>query len=185
MSCLPEKLDLAITDFEAALAIKGELLPLSSRQLAEAHYKLSIVLDLTSGRLAQAIHHAEKALESVEARLAEMRNAQNGQVPPMLEETKADTKGKGKATAPVIAPKEMVQNMTKNQIEAEIKDLEGLREELALRVCVGCSLKALCLTLDCSGRGDENYTFGRSFECSSASAEGTGYRIRRRSCEGT
>lgn len=150
----PEKLDLAITDFEAALALKTELLPLSSRQLAEAHYKLSIVLDLTSGRLSQAISHAEKALDSVEARLAEMRNAQSGQMPPKPE-MKTDAKGKGKATAPVLAPKELVHNMTKAQIESEIKDLEGLRDELAERVCPHL-LVATLITHIYLGRGDED-----------------------------
>ena len=47
-----EKFDQAISDYTAGLAIKDDLLPLSSRQIAEAHYKLSIVLDLTSGSLA-------------------------------------------------------------------------------------------------------------------------------------
>ena len=134
-----EKFDLAIPDYEAALALKAELLPLSSRQLAEAHYKLSIVLDLTSGRLSQAIEHAEKALDSVEARLAEMRNAQSGQVRPIPDSVKPVSKGKGKAkaTPKILAPDELVQNMTKSQIEAEMKDLEGLREDLALKVCFG------------------------------------------------
>ena len=132
-----EKFDLAIPDYEAALALKTELLPLSSRQLAEAHYKLSIVLDLTSGRLSQAIRHAELALDSVEARLAEMRNAQSGQMPPISESAKPVSKGKGKQKAPssILSPEELVQNMTKSQIEAEMKDLEGLREDLALKVC--------------------------------------------------
>ena len=85
--------------------------------------------------MSQAIHHAEKALDSVDARLAELRNAQNGQMPPLPEAANlSDKKGKGKAAAPLLAPKELVQNMTKNQIDAEIKDLEGLREELALKV---------------------------------------------------
>ena len=42
-------------------------------QLAEAHYKLSIALDLAAGRLVDAIHHAQRALESIEARLDELR----------------------------------------------------------------------------------------------------------------
>ena len=140
-----EKFDLAIPDYEAALALKAELLPLSSRQLAEAHYKLSIVLDLTSGRLSQAIEHAEKALDSVEARLAEMRNAQSGQVRPIPDSVKPVSKGKGKAKAipKILAPDELVQNMTKSQIEAEMKDLEGLREDLALKVCFDALLVIL------------------------------------------
>lgn len=91
-----EKFDQAIQDYSAGLDLKIELLPQSSRQVAEAHYKLSIVLDLSSGRLQEAIVHAEKALDSVEARLAELRNAANGQ---LKVETlqQLDSKGKGKA----------------------------------------------------------------------------------------
>lgn len=136
---LLEKFDLAIPDYEAGLALKAEILPVSSRQLAEAHYKLSMVLDLTSGRLASAINHAEKALDSVEARLAEMRNGLSGQLPPLPEVAKSDPKGKGKATTKVVAPEEHVQNMSKSQIEAEIKDLESLREDLSLKVSSSCS----------------------------------------------
>ncbi|KAH8110982.1 hypothetical protein DFH11DRAFT_706912 [Phellopilus nigrolimitatus] len=129
-----EKFDLAISDYEAGAALKTELLPLSSRQVAEAHYKLSIVLDLTSGRLAQAIEHAEKALDSVEARLAELRNGLSGQLPPLPNQTKSDAKGKGKASGTILAQDELVQKMSKIQIEAEIKELGELREDLALKV---------------------------------------------------
>jgi HAT1-interacting factor 1 len=132
-----EKFEQAIQDYEAGLELKIELLPQSSRQIAEAHYKLSIVLDLSSGRLQESILHAEKALESVESRLAELRNAMNGQ---MKVETlqKPDSKGKGKS--PVKGPRllgdDAVANMTQPQVSAEIKELEGLKEDLALKVCL-------------------------------------------------
>lgn len=133
-----EKFDQAITDYEAGLALKNDLLPLSSRQIAEAHYKLSMVLDLTSGRLADAIVHAEKALESVERRLAELRDGLSGQLPKQedqLEVKKDDKgKGKGKSTGTRLVRDDLVQNMTVNQIEGEIKELSGLREDLALKV---------------------------------------------------
>ncbi|KAL5492511.1 hypothetical protein ACEPAI_3958 [Sanghuangporus weigelae] len=134
-----EKFDVAIPDYESGLALKSELLPISSRQLAEAHYKLSMVLDLTSGKLSQAIRHAEKALESVETRLAELRIGLSGQLPPLPEPpqaaaSKQDVKGKGKAAPVRVAQEELVQNMSKSQIEAEIKELEGLHEDLALKV---------------------------------------------------
>lgn len=129
-----EKFDQAINDYTAGLALKDELLPLSSRQIAEAHYKLSIVLDLTSGRLSDSITHAERALDSVEARLAELRVALSGQglVKPA---SKGDTKGKGKATGPALLGDDAVSAMTKGQMEAEEKELQGLREDLALKVC--------------------------------------------------
>jgi HAT1-interacting factor 1 len=130
---LPEKFDQAITDYEAGLVLKGELLPISSRQIAEAHYKLSMVLDLTSGRLADAIIHAERALESVQARLAELREGLNGELKP-LEEVKKDLKGKGKWTGARLVRDDLVQQMTKIQIENEIKELDDLKEDLALKV---------------------------------------------------
>lgn len=128
-----EKFDQAITDYSAGLTLKTILLPLSSRQIAEAHYKLSMVLDLTSGRLADAIIHAEKALESVESRLAELRDGLNGQLITLARtDTKKDVKGKGKGSR--LVRDDLVQDMTKPKIEAEIKELEELREDLALKV---------------------------------------------------
>jgi len=91
-----------------------------------------MVLDLTSGRLSDAIVHAIKAMESVESRLAELHSGLEGKLPPLPETTK-DTKGKGKATARLIRD-DYVQNMSKNQIEGEIKELSGLRDDLALKV---------------------------------------------------
>lgn len=128
-----EKFDQAIVDYEAGLALKTELLPISSRQIAEAHYKLSMVLDLTSGRLADAIVHAAKALESVESRRAELRDGLSGQLPP-APEAKSTLKGKEKATGTRLVRDDLVQNMSKTQIEAEIKELSGLKEDLALKV---------------------------------------------------
>jgi HAT1-interacting factor 1 len=129
-----EKFEQAITDYSAGLALKTDLLPLSSRQLAEAHYKLSIALDLTAGRLADAIHHAQRALESIEARLDELRPGLAGTLsppqPPPTDSSDAKGKGKGK---PLLAPDELVQNWSKAQIEAEIKELSELKQDLALK----------------------------------------------------
>lgn len=133
--CTTEKFEQAIQDYSAGLDLKIELLPQSSRQIAEVHYKLSIVLDLSSGRLQDSIVHAEKALESVEARLAELTNAANGQ---LKVETlhKADSKGKGKAPAkgPRLLGDDAVQNLSSAQILAETKELEELKQDLALKV---------------------------------------------------
>ncbi len=132
-SDLSEKFDQAITDYGSGLALKTDLLPLSSRQLAEAHYKLSIALDLTAGRLADAIHHAQRALESIEARLVELRAGLAGTLPPLPEPSDANGKGKGKQV--MLAREELVQNRSKTQIEAEIKELGELKQDLALKVC--------------------------------------------------
>lgn len=113
---------------------------MSSRHIAEAHYKLSLVLDLTPGRLADAIVHAEKALESVESRLAELRDGLNGQLPPPPPEVKDDPKGKGKSVGTRLVRDDLVQSMSKTQIEAGIKEMSGLKEELALKV------RGVCVT---------------------------------------
>jgi HAT1-interacting factor 1 len=123
-----EKFDQAITDYEAGLALKGDLLPRSSRQIAEAHYKLSIVLDLTSGRLGDAISHAQRALESIECRLAELANPPSEASEPTL-----DSKGKGKGKTRLVRD-DLVGNMSTAQIEAETKELAGLKEDLAIKV---------------------------------------------------
>ena len=144
-----EKFDQAITDYSAGLKLKTDLLPLSSRQIAEAHYKLSIVLDLTSGRLGDSIVHAERALDSVEARLAELRTALSGQTPvqPAEQEQKEDAKGKGKgkAAGPALLGDDAIVHMTKAQMEAEEKELQGLREDLALKVGAVRSLAVISI----------------------------------------
>ena len=113
---------------------------MSSRQLAEAHYKLSIALDLTAGRLADAIHHAQRALESIEARLVELRAGLAGTLAPLPEPpSDANGKGKGKGKQVTLAQEELVQNRSKAQIEAEIKELGELKQDLALKVCLFCT----------------------------------------------
>ncbi|KAL0955274.1 hypothetical protein HGRIS_004164 [Hohenbuehelia grisea] len=131
-----EKFDQAISDYEVGLALKVKLLPNSSRQIAEAHYKLSIVLDLTSGRLADAITHAQMALDSVESRLNEIKTrlAEGGSATGASVDEKKDVKGKGKAAAGGSARDSLIQNMTVAQMEAEVKELGELREDLALKV---------------------------------------------------
>ncbi|KAL1711968.1 hypothetical protein EV715DRAFT_214528, partial [Schizophyllum commune] len=129
-----EKFEQAILDYEEGTKLKDALLPLSSRQLAEAHYKLSMVLDMTSGRLSDAIRHAELALKSLELRKAELGEAlERGEygkpAPPPAE----DAKGKGKASGTVFGA-DPVSTLSKSAIEAEIKDLDSLLEDLGLKV---------------------------------------------------
>jgi len=154
-----EKFDQAISDYEAGLRLKLDLLPTSSRQIAEAHYKLSIVLDLTSGRLSDAIGHAGEALASVEARLGELRKGFAGNLPPLPSESTKDSKGKGKSTKTRLVCDDIIQQMSKSQIEGEIKEMEGLREDLALKVCVYASLlRSQRLTESITGGGAEDCT---------------------------
>jgi HAT1-interacting factor 1 len=138
-----EKFDQAVDDYTTGLQLKKSLLPVSSRQIAEAHYKLSIVLDMTPGKLAEAISHVEEAVESVKFRLAELRNFQSGQVPPEPQAAPDPKgKGKGKAGASLVKDKR-AQDMSKSELEAEIKDLDGLREDLELKV--GCQRSCLSI----------------------------------------
>ena len=153
-----EKFDQAIVDYEAGLALKHDLLPHSSRQIAEAHYKLSMVLDLTSGRLSDAIVHAEKALQSIEARVAELESGLSGHLKPESRgqstvDTKDSVKGKGKAVGGKLVRDDLVQNMTKVQIESELKELEGLKEDLGLKVCLGFDIGYICI--NCSYQIEE------------------------------
>jgi HAT1-interacting factor 1 len=125
--CTTEKFDQAITDYTSSLALKSALLPISSRQLAEVHYKLSIALDLTSGKLSDSILHAEKALESVEARLIALRDTLQSPTP--AEGAPVDVKGKGKGPS-----RDDMKGWSVQQLESEIKELEELKEDLALKV---------------------------------------------------
>ena len=113
-------------------------MPVSSRHIAEVHYKLSMVLDLTSGRLSDAISHVEKALESVESRIALLRNGISGQTP-ALPPPEPDIKGKGKATAKLA--RDDLQGMAKSQMESELKELSGLKDDLALKVWIFACLE--------------------------------------------
>ena len=102
---------------------------------AEAHFKLSIAYDLTSGRLKGAIEHVQGAIESVNARIAELKVGLEGQAPSSgAKPVSSSGKGKGKG-ASTVERDDLVEKMTKPQIEAEIKELTGLRDELTNKVC--------------------------------------------------
>ena len=49
--------------------------------LAEEHFNLSVRLDLTAGRLADGIHHAQRAPESIGARLVKLPAGFAGTLP--------------------------------------------------------------------------------------------------------
>lgn len=105
------------------------------------------MLDLTSGRLSDAIGHAAEALASVEARLNELRDGLAGNLPPLPSELPKESKGKGKSKKTRLLCDEIIQQMSKSQIEGEIKEVEGLREDLALKVrCCAFLLRSQRLT---------------------------------------
>jgi HAT1-interacting factor 1 len=47
----------------------------------------------------------------------------------------SDTNGRGKGKQVTLAQEDLVQNQSKAQIEAEIKELGELKQDLALKVC--------------------------------------------------
>ncbi|KAJ7883611.1 hypothetical protein B0H13DRAFT_2344044 [Mycena leptocephala] len=80
------------------------------------------------GSLGDAITHAERALESIECRLAELAS------PPAVEAAALppDPKGKGKGKSRLVRD-DLVSSMSAAQIEGETKELAGLKEDLALK----------------------------------------------------
>lgn len=135
-----EKFDQAIGDYSSGLHLKQKLLPVHSRQVAEAHYRLALAMDLTPGKLAGAIGHAEKALQSVDVRLSilkgKLEEAPAEQDAAMEDgSASADAKGKAKATGMIGSlANDNIDGLSKSQIEAQIKEFEELRGDLAAKV---------------------------------------------------
>ena len=115
---------------KSALAIKERILPNSSRQIAELHYRLSIALDLTPGKLGEAINHVEKALENINERLTGIKERLSKGVEPVA--SNDDPKGKGKAKATGLY--DSIQTLSESQLQHELKDLEELKQDLVLKV---------------------------------------------------
>ena len=133
---LIEKFDQAVKDYTTGLGLKRELLPLSSRHIAEAHYRLCLVLDMTPGQLSAAISHVEKALQSVEARLEELRVGPHQRSDPPSSTSDPMGKGKGKMVASSLLKGDSVHDLSPQEIEAELKEMDELRSDLMLKVRV-------------------------------------------------
>ena len=139
-----EKFDQAILDMTSALEIRAQHLPLSSRDIADCHFRLSMAYDMTVGQLEKQIEHVEKALASVRAREEDLTGAlPNAPESKPVEPPAADPKGKGKATTSGEAAEDplnwlpqddKVANMTKGQIESELRDVKAVREDLEAKV---------------------------------------------------
>jgi len=136
LDVLIEKFDQAVKDYTAGLCLKRELLPLSSRHIAEAHYRLCLVLDMTPGQLSAAISHVEKALQSVEARLEELRVGPHQRSAPPSSTSDPMDKGKGKMVASSLLKGDSVHDLSPQEIEAELKEMDELRSDLMLKVRV-------------------------------------------------
>ena len=133
---LTEKFDQAVKDYTAGLGFKQELLPLSSRHIAEAHYRLCLVLDMTPGQLSAAVLHVERALQSVEARLEELRVGPQQRSAPPSSASDPMGKGKGKMVASLLLKGDSVHDLSPQEIEAELKEMDELRSDLMLKVRV-------------------------------------------------
>lgn len=118
--CL-EKFDQAISDYTSGLAIKTQLLPFHSRGVCEAHYRLSLVLDLTPGKLSEGVRHIEQAIASLQARISVIKERL---------ETPVDVKGKGKG----VLTRDVLDTMDEDALKAELKDVEELLKDLTLKV---------------------------------------------------
>jgi HAT1-interacting factor 1 len=89
---------------------------------------------MTPGQLSSAISHVEKALQSVEARIGELRVGPQQQSAPPSSTSDSKGKGKGKAVASSLLKGDAVQDLSPQEIEAELKEMDELRSDLMLKV---------------------------------------------------
>jgi HAT1-interacting factor 1 len=90
-----------------------------------------MVLDLTPGRLSDAVQHAEKALQSIEARLVVLRDTIAGTMQKDAGEAPVDVKGKGKAKVRA----DPLESMTREELQAQVEEFEALKTDVELKVC--------------------------------------------------
>lgn len=80
-----------------------------------------MVLDLTPGKLSEGVRHIEQAMASLQARVSVIKERL---------ETPIDLKGKGKG----ILTRDVLDTMDEDALKAELKDVEELLKDLALKV---------------------------------------------------
>ncbi|KAG8748373.1 hypothetical protein FRC10_005920 [Ceratobasidium sp. 414] len=115
-----EKFEQAVSDYTSGLTIKTQLLPFYSRQVCEAHYRLSLVLDLTPGKLSEGVQHVEQAMSSLKARISVLKERL---------ESPVDVKGKGKG-AYISDP---LEGLDEEGLKTELKEVEELLKDLTLK----------------------------------------------------
>ncbi|KAG9124013.1 hypothetical protein FRC07_013194 [Ceratobasidium sp. 392] len=113
-----EKFENAVSDYTTGLTIKTQLLPFYSRQVCEAHYRLSLVLDLTPGKLNEGVRHIEQAISSLEARVSVLKERL---------ESPVDVKGKGKG----VYMSDPLDGLDEEGLKAELKDVEELLKDMS------------------------------------------------------
>jgi HAT1-interacting factor 1 len=101
---------------------------------------------MTAGRLAHAIDHARKAEASVQARLDEITTRLKVVSTMNTQEVNVDLKGKGRATSNRIDAEPSLEELSKAQLEVEVKELQQLLEDVSLKASRQCSFKP-CLVL--------------------------------------
>lgn len=107
---------------------------------------------MTSGKLLNQIEHVEKALSSVKARLQALRDYL-WTAPESHVVEAADSKGKGKEVGAIVqenpigwTPKpDGVERLIKSEVQAEIKDVVSLCEELEAKVWTIISFLMFCV----------------------------------------
>ncbi|ORZ25322.1 hypothetical protein BCR42DRAFT_340312 [Absidia repens] len=114
-----EKFDEALPDFEKAIEIKRSILKDDNRQLAEAHYKYALALELSTKAPQLALSELQKAQRVLKNRKATLENGS----------TQDDTgdKGKMKHTPDENSQKEIV------EIQELVSDLDEKITELSDR----------------------------------------------------
>ena len=128
-----EKFDQAVGDYTSGLNLKQKILPAHSRQIAEAHYRLSLALDLTPGKLAYAVEQAEKAVASVDARLELLNKAQGkaSDTDAAMVESMAPVGAHGMIGS---LANDGIDGLSKTQLQAQLKEFQEMRTELAAKV---------------------------------------------------
>ncbi|QRV88937.1 SHNi-TPR protein [Ceratobasidium sp. AG-Ba] len=116
-----EKFEQAVSDYTSGLTIKTQLLPFYSRQVCEAHYRLSLVLDLTPGKVSEGVRHIEQAIESLKARVTVLKERL---------ESPADVKGKGKG----VYMNDPLEGMDEGGLKSELTEVEELLKDLTLKL---------------------------------------------------
>lgn len=109
-----ENWDQAITDFMEALELKTRILPSTSRQFAELHYKIALVYDYKMD-YANAKEHLERSITVLKAKKEELK---------AVTTLPEGDKGKGKMTEETVDK------------ESEIGEINELMAEIQARVCL-------------------------------------------------
>lgn len=117
-----EKFNEALPDFKKAIEIKRSLLRSDDRQLAEAHYKYALALELSSEPAQLALDELQKAQTVLKERMATLSAG-----------TQSDDKGKGKSTVGDASQK-------------EINEIQELVAELDEKVSVCMNLRTISIS---------------------------------------